>query len=461
MIERLSDFENKSNLKNILRKAGIHEDSIDSKIELFTKSAKQINKAGVDKETKTAAYFVPGRIEVLGKHTDYAGGSSIVTAVDRGFCLVVTERDDKKVIVSNVLNDENVEFPFSTEIDTENGHWSHYPATVIKRVARNFGNGLKGCNIAFASDLPIAAGMSSSSAMVISIFLALAKINNLFETKKYKDNINNNIDLSQYMACIENGRTFKELNGSKGVGTFGGSEDHTAILNCEANYLSQFSYCPIQYQTKMKLPEKYSFIIASSGVDAEKTGTAMEKYNRASILATKIKDLWIEETGFNDQSLFDAIDRSESSVQKIKELISNYDGNKYTSADLLDRFTQFYNENFEIIPAATRSIKNKEFNKFGNIVDKSQILTTYKLKNQIPETEYLAREARRLGAIAASAFGAGFGGSVWTLVEKTKAKKFIQKLKNNYSILYPESFKSAQLFIANPGPAAFDFDEIV
>ena len=63
-------------------------------------------------------------------------------------------------------------------------------------------------------------------------------------------------------------------------------------------------------------------------------------------------------------------------------------------------------------------------------------------------------------SIAASAFGAGFGGSVWTLVEKTKAEEFIQKLKNNYSILYPESFKSAQFFIANPGPAAFDFDEV-
>lgn len=460
MLDKLSDFENKDILKDVLIEAGMHKNAIASKVDLFAKSAEKLKNTGETLNTDAQGYFVPGRIEVLGKHTDYAGGSSIVAAVDRGFCLVFTKRDDGKVKIFHVLDNENVEIPLSPDLETKNGHWSHYPATVIKRVVRNFGNSLTGCNIAFASDLPIAAGMSSSSAMVISIFLALASINKLFQTQKYQDNIKDNIDLSQYLASIENGRTFNDLKGSKGVGTFGGSEDHTAILNCEANYISQFSYCPIVFHKKMKIPEHYAFVIASSGVDAEKTGTVMEKYNRASILAQKITDLWSAETGFDDSCLFDAVDRSETSVKRIKQIINQYESNKYDSQDLLDRFVQFYVENFEIIPEAARCIDNKEFKDFGNIVDKSQSLTTYKLKNQIPETEYLAREARRLGAIAASAFGAGFGGSVWTLVEKESARDFINRLRNNYSILYPQSSKNSEFFIANAGPAAFNLKKL-
>jgi len=456
MSNTLSDFQNKAFIKEILESAGLHQPSINSKIKLFRKSAEKLNEAGINDQITAKGYFVPGRLEVLGKHTDYAGGSSIVAAVDRGFCLVFTEREDSKVRIFNVLDNEKVELPLNCDIETESEHWSHYPATVIKRVVRNFGNGLHGCDIAFASDLPVAAGMSSSSAMVISIFMAIATSNQLFQTNKYKNNIKNNIDLSQYMACIENGRTFNGLDGSKGVGTFGGSEDHTAILNCEADYLTQFSYCPIKNQQKMKVPEQYVFVIANSGVNAKKTGTAMDKYNKASILTQKINDLWNKKTNFNDNNLFDALNRSEGSLDRLKKYILDYKNNKYSSQNLLDRLEQFYKENFQIIPKSIEAISNDNLDKFGKLVDRSQVLTTYKLKNQVPETEYLSREARRLGAVAASAFGAGFGGSVWILVKKNTAKKFIQKLSTNYSILYPESSESANYFIANAGPAAFD-----
>ena len=72
--------------------------------------------------------------------------------------------------------------------------------------------------------------MSSSSAMVVAFFLALAKINRLSERPEYRENIHNQEDLAGYLATIENGQTFRKLAGDNGVGTFGGSEDHTAIL---------------------------------------------------------------------------------------------------------------------------------------------------------------------------------------------------------------------------------------
>ena len=63
---------------------------------LFSAAAQRLLDSGVEPSARVAAFFVPGRIEVLGKHTDYAGGSSLLGAVNKGFAVVTTARDDGK-----------------------------------------------------------------------------------------------------------------------------------------------------------------------------------------------------------------------------------------------------------------------------------------------------------------------------------------------------------------------------
>ena len=82
--------------------------------------------------------------------------------------------------------------------------------------------------------------------------------------------------------------------------------------------------------------------------------------------------------------------------------------------DVVDRFVA---EAQRLVPGATRALAAGDLATFGTLVDESQHLAEQWLGNQIPETSALARLARRLGADGASAFGAGFGGSVWALVE--------------------------------------------
>lgn len=92
---------------------------------------------------------------------------------------------------------------------------------------------------------------------------------------------------------------------------------------------------------------------------------------------------------------------------------------------------------------------------FRRLVDCSQGLSADQLGNQIPETEYLAAAARELGAIAASAFGAGFGGSVWALIGDDALPKFIRRWRESYAGRYPSTSQRAQFFSFKPGPAAF------
>ena len=79
-----------------------------------------------------------------------------------------------------------------------------------------------------------------------------------------------------------------------------------------------------------------------------------------------------------------------------------------------------------------------------------------KLKNQIEETDFLASAALERGAIAASAFGAGFGGSVWSLVDLDQATKFEEEWREAYSKRYP-TLSEFQIFRDRTGPGAFVF----
>src|SRR4051812_31709506 len=85
-----------------LRSAGMSATEAGAKAELLTRCAAALGSANV--ETRL---FVPGRIEFLGKHTDYAGGRSLVCAVEKGICGVVSARRDTTVRVIDVRKDSS------------------------------------------------------------------------------------------------------------------------------------------------------------------------------------------------------------------------------------------------------------------------------------------------------------------------------------------------------------------
>jgi galactokinase len=91
-------------------------------------------------------------------------------------------------------------------------------------------------------------------------------------------------------------------------------------------------------------------------------------------------------------------------------------------------------------------------------VDRSQEAGARLLGNQIPETLSLATLARRLGAAAASAFGAGFGGSVWALVARNEGADFLRRWQSAYEASFPDRAPEARFFVTRPAPAAFEIE---
>ncbi|HWJ15233.1 MAG TPA: galactokinase family protein, partial [Gemmatimonadaceae bacterium] len=138
------------------------------KREMFEEVDRALASLGVQPDA-AVRYWVPGRIEVLGKHTDYAGGRSLLCAIERGFCFAAIPRPDDILRMHDALIGETVEIRLHAETRVRPGHWSAYPTTVAQRLAANFSadGPVAGGDVAFISDLPIAAGISSSSALVV------------------------------------------------------------------------------------------------------------------------------------------------------------------------------------------------------------------------------------------------------------------------------------------------------
>ena len=446
----LSQLAQASSVAQQLETVGFSPADAQEKAAQFARVAQRLLAQTDDSAAEAAAWFVPGRIEVFGKHTDYAGGRSVVAAAQRGFCGVAVARHDDLVHVIDVAKQVDVQFSLSPTLVPTQGCWSNYPMTVARRLAANFSSARRGVSMAFASDLPPAAGMSSSSALMVMTFLLLRDLNGVERDPAYLDNIQSLEDLAGYLGTVENGQSFKQLPGDRGVGTFGGSEDHTAILCARPGAWAQFSYCPVRLERMIEAPKDHLFVIGVSGVVAEKTGAARELYNLASRRASAVTRIWQEATGRSDPHLAAIVRSSPNAVAHMFNLLDAQQHDEFSRQELRDRFEQFVTESEAIIPALPDVVSAESIEKLGKLARRSQQLGAEKLGNQIPETVFLTDTARQLGAVAASAQGAGFGGSVWALVAEPDVTSFTERWSAAYHGAFPHLAADAEFFTTAP-----------
>jgi galactokinase len=359
-------------------------------------------------------WWTPGRLEVFGGHTDYAGGCSLVCAVPRGIVLAARRTLDGGALVTDTASSESVMFETPVDVSSFIG-WRRYVAVTLARLSRNFPVARCGCKIAFESTLPSASGMSSSSALMIAVASAVVSLNELRRQEAWMANIASPLDMAGYYACIENGRSFRTLDGDSGVGTHGGSEDLADVVG----------------------PRRWRFVIAPSHVRAEKTGGAQGGYNRLAADVQALLDLWnVHEQPAS--SLAAALGSESGAIETLRTHVRASDLPEAEVERYLRRLEHFVRED-AIVRASLPAFRGANTAQLGALSAESQDLAESLLRNQVPATARLADDARRLGAFAARSFGAGFGGSVWALLDAGAAAKFAEAW-------HPEAF------VMRPGP---------
>jgi galactokinase len=187
----------------------------------------------------------------------------------------------------------------------------------------------------------------------------------------------------------------------------------------------------------VRVPDEWRFVLSPCGKAARKTGAEMHKYNRLSQAAHLLLELW---NGSQPpvQSL-GAIAASPGQTDRLRDLIRAARIAGWTADALAGRLDHFIREDARV-PEAVRAFSTFDAGMVGRLAQDSQADAETLLGNQIPETSALARSARELGAFASCGFGAGFGGSVWALVDRAVAEGFAGRW-------HPDAF------VAAPGPS--------
>jgi galactokinase len=195
-------------------------------------------------------------------------------------------------------------------------------------------------------------------------------------------------------------------------------------------------------------------VVAASGVRAEKAGPALEQYNRVARRLSIGLECWRRMTHRVDACMGAALASSPNALDRMRDILGAAGDADYPPQSLIERVDQFDAESNDIIPAAGDALARGDLATFGQLVARSQRGAEIGLNNQIPQTVALVRQARDLGAVAASAFGAGFGGSVWALVQSTRVEPFRHRWAAEYTAAFPEAARFADFFATDAGPPA-------
>ena len=306
----------------------------------------------------TRRYIVPGRIELVGKHVDYAGGRSLTCAVDRAITADARPLDAPLVRVRDAARRSIVEVPLLPGIERTHGsaRWSSYVVAVARRFARDFPRARVGIEVRVTSTLPPSAGLSSSSALTVAIGSALADANGMDSRAAWRAAVPDELARAEYFGAMETGAPYGPFTGDAGVGARGGAQDHVAILCAREESVGQFSYLPARLERRVPWPSEYALAIGVSGVSATKTGNARARYNRVSDSTRALVRVWNETTGRTDDTLARAIASAPDAGERLSHLAEQ--GTEEFDGDYLGpRFAQFREEVEVIVPGVGRDAR--------------------------------------------------------------------------------------------------------
>lgn len=394
--------------------------------------------------------FVPGRIELFGKHVDYGGGPSLTCAVAAGIHAEYEPLARPVLEVEDMHTGRRARMPLRRDARPGGAHGGAYVAAVARRLSRDFPPLKVGVRVRTSSDLPRSSGLSSSSAFVVLLAHAVAQVNRLAERRAWKDHLATPIAFAEYCGAIESGGPWGPFQGEAGVGSRGGAQDHVAIVCNEAEAVGMYRYLPAERVGRAPFPAHWTLLVGVSGVRATKSAGARDDYNRASDEVRQLLARWNALTHRLDASIGSALRSSPDAAARLAAIARHEPDGPWAEA----RLDQFRAETERIVPEALAAFATADAAALGRLSVESQQRAETALHNQVPETSFLARAALAAGAHGASAFGAGFGGAVWAVCDREAADAVTARWKASYARAFPQRAGKADWLVLRPGAGA-------
>jgi galactokinase len=339
--------------------------------------------------------LAPGRVNLIGEHTDYAGGFVMPAAIDFGTIASVSPRTDRKIEIFSDTFAERVTFAVDAVPESGRHHWSDYPLGVLWAL-REAGAGIPPFSLTLSGDVPLAAGLSSSASIEVATAFALL---GLTETDLPRSQIallcqraeNVYVGAScgimdQFIACRA-------------------AENHALLLDCRS---LAFRLAPIPHHVSLVIANtmvKHSIAggeYATRRAEVEK-GTAILRSHRPEIALLR-----------------------EATLEDLRQWGHEMPEN------VLRRCRHVITENQRTV-AAAEALESSDLKHLGGLMAAAHASYRDDFEASCPEADVMVEVAQRLpGLIGARLTGGGFGGCTVNLVEPSLAAAFTERLHEEY-----------------------------
>jgi galactokinase len=399
-----------------------------------------------------SCHWVPGILNIAGKHTGYAGGCSLNAPIDRGMLFLSTPREDN-IVRLIASSEEAALFEIKEALSTAKGHWSDYCRKVIKRLQDDFDVTLRGVDIAFDSRLPSGCGLAASSNLICGFFKIFIEVNQLEKHALYQEYLTSDEAMATYLGCIEYDHAFFGKMDHLGSGVFGGCEQYTAMVCTAGNGLLESRFRPVVLGNHIPMPNGYSFVIGTTGVTTKVKHATVSQLKNIVKIASIIAEIWRQETGKAHRHLGEILDHDLESEAFLRDVFLETDDAVYTRDELSKRFEHFVSEHTQIVPAVITGLRRSSLDEVGLQLDRSHKLANLLLAIHVPQTNCLYATANEYGAVFVNTTGNGFGSAVWAMVETNEIESFLGKWQTRYETDFPEQKALATFFVAKTAPA--------
>jgi len=373
----------------------------------------------------TRVVRAPGRVNLIGDHTDYNGLPVLPMAVARHIVALIAPREDGTVRLANAdAAFEPATFDLAPAIEPHPaGHWANYAKAAGQAIVTACGP-LAGFDALVRGDIPPAAGLSSSSALVVAMALALVDVNG--------------IDMAPraLMALLADAEHY--------VGTRGGGMDQAICLGARAGTATRIDFRPLRL-TAVDVPAGWRFVVGFSGVRAQKAAGAREGYNRRPAECAEALAILADEVGAEgeDRAWPALIDRvgADDLIAMLPDALD----------PPLDRRARHVITEGGRVGDAEAAMRAGDLPAFGRLMTASHASLRDDYEVSSAELDTLVDLALGAGAAGARLTGAGFGGCAVALADARTAGAVVQTWNDEYG--WPKGLEDVA-FVAEPSAGA-------
>ena len=362
--------------------------------------------------TTGSVYASPGRINLIGEHTDYNGGFVFPGAVDKGMIIEIKPNGTNLVKAYSIDLKDYVEFGLNEE-DAPRASWARYIFGVCREMIKR-GVEVKGFNTAFAGDVPLGAGMSSSAALESAYAYA---INDLFG-----DNKIDKFELAKVGQATEHNY----------IGVKCGIMDQFASVFGKEGSLMRLDCRSLEYQYFPFKPEGYRLVLVDSVVKHELASSAYNKRRQSceNVVAAIAK---------KHEGVEFLRDCTLEMLAEVKEEISAED---YMRAE-------YVIEEIQRVLDVCDALEKGDYETVGQKMYETHHGMSKKYEVSCEELDFLNDVAFDCGVTGSRVMGGGFGGCTINLVKNELYETFITTAKERFKEKFGRSPKVYDVVISD------------